>query len=97
MRRLSMWRWLPLWRRPLRVRLARLRRLRLRRVRLLLAMGPLPHLLSGTHGGTTTRRFGRLDSYRAGYSFFCLFAVLSRLKGSIRDARFCSRLKRMRG
>jgi hypothetical protein len=70
MRRLSMWRWLPLWRLPLRVRLARLRWLRLRRLRLLLAMGPLPHLLSGTHGGTTTRRFGRLDSHRAGYSFF---------------------------
>ena len=80
-----MWRRLPLWRMPLRVRLARLRRLRLRRVRLLLAMGPLPHLLSGTYGGTTMRRFGRLDSHRAGHSFLCLFAVLSHLQGM--DAR----------
>jgi hypothetical protein len=46
MRRLSMWRRLPLWRVPLRVRLARLRWLWLRRLRLLLAMGALPHLLS---------------------------------------------------
>jgi hypothetical protein len=92
MRRLSMWRWLPLWRRPLRVRLARLRRLRLRRVRLLLAMGPLPHLLSGTHGGTTTRRFGRLDSHRAGYSFFCLFAVLSHLQGMDPRCAFSARV-----
>ena len=43
-----MWRWLPLWRLPLRVRLARLRRVRLRRMRLLPYMGTLRRLLKAT-------------------------------------------------
>jgi hypothetical protein len=45
MRRLSMWRWLPVRRR---LRLATLRWLWLRRLWLLRLMGTLPHLLKGT-------------------------------------------------
>ena len=48
MRRLSMRRRLPLWRWPLRLRLARLRWLWLRRLWLLRVMGTLPHLLKDT-------------------------------------------------
>ena len=85
MRRLSMRRRLPV--RPLRLRLARLRRLWLRRLWLLLAVGPLPHLLKRTtfkFSGQKRAFVAGLILHRAGHSFyFCilsLFAVSSHLQ-----------------
>ena len=83
MRRLSMRRRLPV--RPLRVRLAWLRRLWLRRLWLLLAVGPLPHLLSRTTFESSGQKrvfVAGLILHRAGHSFYILslFAVSSHLR-----------------
>jgi hypothetical protein len=84
MRRLSMRRRVPVRRR---VRLARLWRLWLRWLWLLLAVGPLPHLLKRTtfeFSGQKRVFVAGLISHRAGHSFyFCilsLFAVSSHLQ-----------------
>ena len=81
MRRLSMRRRLPVRRR------VRLARLWLRRLWLLLAVGPLPHLLKGTtfkFSGQKRAFVAGLILHRAGHSFyFCilsLFAVSSHLR-----------------
>ena len=85
MRRLSVRRRLPL--RRLRVRLARMRWLWLRWLWLLLAVGPLPHLLrrpTFKFSGQNRVFVAGLIAYRAGHSFyFCilsLFAVSSHLQ-----------------
>jgi hypothetical protein len=83
---LAWMRWLSM-RRRLPVRLARLRRLWLRRLWLLLAVGPLPHLLKRTtfkFSGQKRVFVAGLILHRAGHSFyFCilsLFAVSSHLR-----------------